>query len=94
MFFGTPHQASQEWSWEATTLKIIEDAYRYLRGPWLLDRVHQLSYYLEKVRLDFSRILGKFRIVNYFQDLPESSSEVVVSRDGPSHSNIILSRFG
>ncbi|KAI6085393.1 ankyrin repeat-containing domain protein [Hypoxylon rubiginosum] len=77
MFFGTPHQASQEWSWEATTLKIIEDAYRYLRGPWLLDRVHQLSYYLEKVRLDFSRILGKFRIVNYFQDLPESSSEVV-----------------
>ncbi|KAI1775574.1 hypothetical protein F4818DRAFT_382128 [Hypoxylon cercidicola] len=77
LFFGTPHQASREWGWEATTLKIIEDTYRYIRGPWLFDRVHQLSYYLEQVRLDFNEILGKFRIVNYFQDLLESSSEIV-----------------
>ncbi|XXG94925.1 hypothetical protein Hte_001184 [Hypoxylon texense] len=77
MFFGTPHQASQEWSWESTTLKIIEDTYRSIRGPWLLDRVHQLSYHFEQVRSNFNGILGKFRIVNYFQDLPESSSEIV-----------------
>ncbi|KAI0173428.1 hypothetical protein GGR52DRAFT_571939 [Hypoxylon sp. FL1284] len=83
VFFGTPHQASPEWSWGQTTLSIIEDSYRCILGPWLLDRVHQLSGWLERSASDFKKIMAKFRIVNFFQDLAESSPEVVVS--DPSH---------
>ncbi|KAI1372687.1 ankyrin repeat-containing domain protein [Hypoxylon crocopeplum] len=74
LFFGTPHQASEQFCWEATTLRIIDDTYRGLRGPWLPDRLQQLCSYLQQVCMDFSAILEKFRIVNYSQDIPGSSS--------------------
>ncbi|XDG10036.1 hypothetical protein ABKA04_009651 [Annulohypoxylon sp. FPYF3050] len=74
-FFGTPHHSSELFSWEETISRVIEDAYRGLRGPWFLDRIHQLSGYMEQLRLDFNGISGHFKIINYFQDMPESSSE-------------------
>ncbi|KAI1208947.1 ankyrin repeat-containing domain protein [Annulohypoxylon truncatum] len=76
-FFGTPHHASEVSSWEETILRIVEDTYRGLRGPWFPDRIHQLSRYIERLRLDFNGILDHFNIINYFQDMPESSPEVL-----------------
>ncbi|KAI1451708.1 hypothetical protein F4805DRAFT_75191 [Annulohypoxylon moriforme] len=76
-FFGTPHHASEVSSWEETLLRIAEDAYRGLRGPWFLDRIHQLSRYLEQLRLEFDEISDHFNIINYFQDMPESSTELL-----------------
>lgn len=61
-----------------TILSIIENTYEGLWGPWLPDRIRQLSLYLEKLHLDFNKISDEFRILNYVQDLPESSSEVLV----------------
>ncbi|KAI1476929.1 hypothetical protein F4774DRAFT_218690 [Daldinia eschscholtzii] len=77
VFFGTPHQESKISSWGTTILSIIEDTYQGLWGPWVPHRIYHLSLYLKKLRLDFHKILSKFRIINYVQDLPESSSEVL-----------------
>ncbi|KAI2473680.1 ankyrin repeat-containing domain protein [Annulohypoxylon bovei var. microspora] len=76
-FFGTPHHASDVSCWEETISRIIEDTYRGLRGPWFPDRIHQLSRSLEQLRLDFRSISDHFHIMNYFQDMPESSSEIL-----------------
>ncbi|KAI0141143.1 ankyrin repeat-containing domain protein [Hypoxylon sp. NC0597] len=75
VFFGTPHHSSKIFSWETTIYTIIEDMYRGVMGCWLPDRIHQLSCYLERLQLDFDNISDEFKIVNYFQDLPESSPE-------------------
>ena len=42
------------------------------------DRIHQLSHYIEQLRLEFNEISDYFNILNYFQDLPESSPERLV----------------
>ncbi|KAI1800410.1 ankyrin repeat-containing domain protein [Daldinia bambusicola] len=76
-FCGTPHQDSKISSWDATILSIIEDTYRGLWGPWIPHHIRRLSFYLEKLCLDFHKILGKFRIINYVQDLPKPSSKVL-----------------
>lgn len=77
IFFGTPHQSSSMFTWEEVTLRIIDDTYRGLRGPWLPDRIHQLSRHLELIRQNSVRIIDRLRVINYYQDLPESTSEVV-----------------
>ncbi|KAL7629604.1 hypothetical protein AAE478_001126 [Parahypoxylon ruwenzoriense] len=78
VFFGTPHQASESISWERVLSQIIEDGYRGVRGPWFPSRICQLASYMQKVQSDFDEILGKFKIVNYYQDLDESSPESLI----------------
>jgi len=69
IFFGTPHRACPQHSWEFTLSRLLCHLYPGTLGPWLPATVRRLADFHEEVSREFGFINQKkpVTIVSYYQ---------------------------
>ncbi|KAL1903268.1 hypothetical protein Sste5346_000553 [Sporothrix stenoceras] len=81
IFFGTPHRALDEGSWEDLVLSIILASPAKLRMiPNLSTRLGRLSHFLEEVSGEFLDVAVDCRFINIYQDVDGESKDQPVRK--------------
>ncbi|UKZ97021.1 uncharacterized protein TrAFT101_011790 [Trichoderma asperellum] len=83
LFFGTPHRASEKFSWVLTISNIINYQTGETQGPWSSRVTRQMAESHEATASQFNMLARRcsFKIINYFQvKLDDELYEIIVEK--------------